>query len=139
MEPARDFPLPDDSEYPSGPWTGYWVAAGCRFRQDLVLRFSDRVMRGEGIDTIGRFVVEGSYDPESREVRWRKAYVGHHAVEYCGYREGRGIWGTWDCTGRKGGFHIWPREDLQGDSRLTADEIDLAKLLEDIVPGIIYG
>jgi hypothetical protein len=139
MEPARDLPYADDFEFPSGPWTGYWIAVGCRFRQDLALRFAGGVMAGEGIDTIGRFVVEGRYDVESREVHWQKTYVGHHSVEYRGYREGRGIWGTWECAGRRGGFQIWPREQDPSRQRLTAEEIDLRKMLEEILPGIVYG
>lgn len=139
MEPAREVPLAGDPDFPSGPWTGYWIEGGCRFRQDLGLVFTDGVVRGEGIDTVGRFAIQGHYDRELREARWTKAYFGAYTVEYVGYREGKGIWGTWDCQGHKGGFHIWPREDEEVRRRLEDEEIDLEKLLEGIVPGIVYG
>jgi hypothetical protein len=139
MESGSYNPADADPQFPSGPWTGYWVAVGCRFRQDLVLEFRRGVMRGGGIDTIGRFEVDGRYDVESKEVGWEKHYVGHYAVQYRGYREGNGIWGTWECAGRKGGFHIWPREDQKDRTVQTQDEIDLEKVLQEILPGIVYG
>lgn len=139
MEPARDVPLSDDPEFPSGPWTGYWIEGGCRFRQDLVLSFVQGRMSGDGIDRIGRFSIRGSYDPESREVQWTKQYFGAHSVDYRGYREGRGIWGTWDCRGHRGGFHIWPREDEEVQRKRESEEAELRRMLEEIVPGIVYG
>ena len=140
MEPQCEPPTSGDPEFPSGPWTGYWVAGGCRFRQDLDLKFAERRLRGGGIDAVGRFEIEGRYDPEAREVVWTKQYLGaHEAVEYRGFREGRGIWGTWDSAGRKGGFQIWPREEPGRERRPSREEIELMRALEEIVPGIVYG
>jgi len=81
---------------------------------DLRLTFANGKMNGEGNDDVGRFLIKGRYDAASRECYWTKTYVGAHDVFYRGFREGKGIWGTWEINilGH-GGFHIWPR--LAGD------------------------
>jgi hypothetical protein len=75
---------------------------------DLILEFNGGKMTGEGADGIGLFVISGTYSEESGECAWVKQYVGRHAVDYQGYREGKGIWGNWVVGAGKGGFHIWP-------------------------------
>ena len=75
---------------------------------DLVLEFKDGVMTGEGADGIGFFVISGNYSAQSGECSWVKQYVGRHAVDYEGFREGKGIWGNWTLDLGRGGFHIWP-------------------------------
>ena len=75
---------------------------------DLELTFSAGQIVGSGWDDIGSFGIRGSYDERSRECRWVKHYPGRHSVEYRGFREGKGIWGTWSVGPGKGGFHIWP-------------------------------
>ena len=45
-------------------------------------------------------------------------YIGAHTVFYRGFREGKGIWGTWEIEILShGGFHIWPRAAGEGDAR----------------------
>ena len=75
---------------------------------DLVLEFKNGVMTGEGADGIGLFVISGNYSAQSGECVWVKQYVARHAVEYKGFREGKGIWGNWRLINATGGFHIWP-------------------------------
>jgi hypothetical protein len=75
---------------------------------DLVLEFKKGKMTGDGADGIGLFVISGHYSTQSGECFWDKQYVGRHAVDYKGYREGKGIWGNWTVGSAKGGFHIWP-------------------------------
>ena len=75
---------------------------------DLVLEFKNGNMTGEGADGIGFFVISGNYSEQTGECSWVKQYVGRHAVEYKGFREGKGIWGNWVVGFGKGGFHIWP-------------------------------
>ena len=85
---------------------------------DLQLTFAKGAMSGEGMDDIGRFVIKGRYDTASRECYWTKTYVGAHDVFYRGFREGKGIWGTWEITIHEhGGFHIWPRPAGEGPER----------------------
>jgi len=101
-----------EPEYPSGPWIGYYLyqATGARHRQELTLHFGGGAMTGEGLDDVGLFVISGRYDAANRELWWTKRYRGSHDVSYRGFREGRGIWGTWEIRGfSHGGFRIWPK------------------------------
>ncbi len=77
---------------------------------ELGLTFAQGSIKGDGDDDVGRFLITGRYDEASRECHWTKRYLGAHDVYYRGFREGKGIWGTWEIgvVGR-GGFHIWPR------------------------------
>lgn len=77
---------------------------------DLDLTFANGQMAGDGNDDIGRFRIKGRYDETARECWWTKTYVGAHDVFYRGFRENKGIWGTWDIgQANHGGFHIWPK------------------------------
>jgi len=85
----------------------------------LHLAFANGVMSGDGNDDVGRFLIKGRYDSQSAECHWTKSYVGAHDVFYRGFREGKGIWGTWEIgILNHGGFHIWPRQ--AGDTETTA-------------------
>ena len=98
-------------QFPSGPWTGYfnYDAGGQRFRTDMIIAFAHQRITGEGGDLIGPFIIDGHYDDAAGECGWRKSYVGAHDVFYSGFREGKGIWGTWTIPGSvHGGFQIWP-------------------------------
>src|SRR6266436_1699953 len=77
---------------------------------DLDLTFANGSMSGTGSDNVGPFSIKGRYDPANQECHWTKSYLGAHDVFYRGFREGKGIWGTWEITVQShGGFHIWPR------------------------------
>ena len=78
---------------------------------DLGLELRNGIISGEGADGIGLFAIDGRYYPKEGECSWIKTYVGRHSVEYTGYREQKGIWGTWTLGKTKGGFHIWPIGD----------------------------
>ena len=44
---------------------------------------------------------------------------------YRGFREGKGIWGTWEITIRDhGGFHIWPRQAGEGEARAESASVE---------------
>jgi hypothetical protein len=114
-----------DTPFPSGPWTGFlnYCAGGRRYRVDLLLSFEQGTISGEGTDRVGPSLVSGRYDVESCECWWIKTYIGAHHVTYRGYREGKGMWGTWEIgTGWRGGFHIWPLGDEPEDELHAAIE-----------------
>lgn len=101
--PARE------TDFPSSPWTGFFQVSGRRIPEDLELVFDGGVIRGSGWDRNGDFVVKGCYDLDSREVRWTKKYASGRRAFYRGFREGRGIWGTWRLDAeRQSGFFVWP-------------------------------
>jgi hypothetical protein len=109
-----------ETDFPSGPWTGFYQRTGRRHAQDLELSFEGGVIRGAGWDNVGEFVIKGSYYLESREVRWTKKYADGTSVYYRGFREGKGIWGTWRIPGGDhSGFHVWPLDDDGGRRKRT--------------------
>ena len=112
-----------DTLFPSGPWTGFYnYRPGDRHRMDLHLSFTNGNMTGDGNDDIGRFLIKGRYDAANRECHWTKTYVGRHDVFYRGFREGKGIWGTWEIQQfSRGGFHIWPRAAGEGEARSESE------------------
>jgi hypothetical protein len=115
----------DDDLFPSGPWTGFYNYTGPedRHRMDLHLTFANGAMTGDGSDDIGGFVIRGRYETVSRECWWTKTYPGSHDVAYHGFRDGNGIWGTWEIPPwSKGGFHIWPRHLGNGESEALVEE-----------------
>jgi len=112
----------DDALFPSGEWLGFYVQSGCRWRQELALAFADGGLHGSGGDGIGAFAIRGRYDRSSLEVVWQKHYLGAHTVDYRGFREGKGIWGTWELAGQRGGFQIWPRRAAAATTAGTAQD-----------------
>ena len=96
--------------FPSGDWYGFYTYhqhAG-RHPMDIRFTFENGRISASGGDPIGEFVLTGDYCEKSRECHWIKRYLGAHAVSYQGFREGKGIWGTWELRESKGGFHVWP-------------------------------
>jgi hypothetical protein len=110
---------------------------------DLQLTFSNGAMSGDGADDVGRFLVKGCYDAASRECYWTKSYLGAHDVFYRGFREGKGIWGTWEITIQyHGGFHIWPRQAGEGEARAETAAVEEpvdAIATQQLVPGAVDG
>jgi hypothetical protein len=120
-----------EDDFSSGPWTGFYIYSNNRReRMDLALTFKEGLVTGSGSDPVGFFTIRGRYDAETNEARWTKTYPGRHDVAYRGYRDARGIWGTWEIRTRfglstRGGFHIWP-EAQEGSATAHAEaEIDL--------------
>lgn len=101
---------------------------------DLILEFKDGRITGEGSDGIGLFVIAGHYSESSLECSWVKSYVGKHSVHYTGYREGKGIWGTWTLEVISGGFHIWPLGQ-QSPSEALAEALTIEEEIKISQPG----
>ena len=108
-----------DQLFPSGPWTGFYnYEPADKHHMDLDLTFSNGRITGDGLDDVGHFLLVGRYDEVERECHWTKTYPGSHDVHYRGFREGKGIWGTWEIGAGlwgHGGFHIWPKGLGEGD------------------------
>jgi hypothetical protein len=83
--------------YPSGVWRGYWEQAGWGRQPmgELVLRFVDGQIFGDGTDVIGPFSFSGEYDERGR-IRMTKQYHRRHRVFYEGTYDGEGtLYGRW--------------------------------------------
>ena len=121
---------------PSGSWTGYYVYAWARYsrhRMDLDLHFKAARILGAGSDDIGPFSIRGWLEADSERLGWVKAYATHD-VSYSGFRDARGIWGTWEIPpGMAGGFRIWPKGLGSDESIETAEEIP-EELLAGVTP-----
>jgi hypothetical protein len=124
-------------EFPSGPWIGFYTYSGNRdrHRMDLGLEFGNGTITGEGNDDLGAFVIRGRFYAATRECHWTKTYVGGHDVYYKGFREGRGIWGTWEIRdATSGGFKIWPLASGSGDDEAeTEEEVEPMKVVGALV------
>ena len=103
---------------------------------DLALSFANQMVTGSGHDDVGAFVISGRYDAQTKECDWTKTYVGAHTVYYRGFREGKGIWGTWELPDSKGGFHIWPRRQGEDNEESISESED--QPLED-ARGTVVG
>jgi hypothetical protein len=98
-------------ELRSGVWAGDYEQAGGRYSQQLTLEFADGLIRGDGVDGLGAFTVDGEYRVDDGDVRlgWIKTYDGAHSVLYLGtLREGPTIRGRWSLQGFDGGFSLAP-------------------------------
>lgn len=84
----------------SGRWTGTYTQFGHHYPQALTLEFADGIMRGDGVDGVGNFVVDGEYrvDADGTRVGWVKTYEGSHSVLYVGTLEGGRIVGAWSLS-----------------------------------------
>ncbi len=95
---------------------------------DLLLNFQQGRIQGEASDRVGPSIVSGRYNVSACECWWIKTYISAHHVTYRGFREGKGIWGTWEiATAWRGGFHIWP---LGEEPEEALAQIEEEKLLE---------
>lgn len=89
---------------------------------DLHLQFANGNMSGDGNDDVGRFAIKGQYDEASSECTFHKSYIGAHTVFYRGFREGKGIWGTWEIGNfARGGFHIWPKRAGESETDVESE------------------
>jgi hypothetical protein len=122
-----------EAQFPSGLWTGFYnYVPGDRHSMQLRLEFSAGAMHGDGVDDIGSFAIRGRYDTSSLECSWTKTYPGSHDVSYRGFREGKGIWGTWEIgLFARGGFHIWPKETGESE-RETATQNEPVEAVANI-------
>src|SRR4051794_35884601 len=114
-----------DELFPSGEWTGFYnYIPPEKYRMDMALEFSKGNVSGQGCDNIAPFLIRGRYDAATKECYFTKSYVGAHSVYYKGFREGKGIWGTWEIGPfASGGFQIWPRKLGTGHGEKLEEEL----------------
>jgi hypothetical protein len=118
-------PTPEaDPRFPSGKWVGFFLDRRLpgKHQMEMVLSFSAGKLTGTGRDRVGPFTFDGTYDVADGKCAWLKQYVGAHAINYRGFNEGKGIWGTWEYYSVvTGGFHIWP-EGMADPTQPTLEE-----------------
>ncbi len=102
---------------PSGLWTGHYEQFARNYPQQATLEFADGIIRGDGVDGIGVFSIEGEYRVEESAVRmgWIKTYEGAHSVLYLGVLRWDVIEGSWELPGYRGSFALSPaRRTMEG-------------------------
>jgi hypothetical protein len=130
--------LETDSRFPSGKWVGFFVDKRLpgKHQMEMTLTFAAGRLTGTGRDRVGIFNFDGNYDVTDGKCEWIKQYVNAHAINYSGFNEGKGIWGTWKIVWQglayTGGFHIWP-EGMSDPTQPTLDE-EADVPLEEIAP-----
>lgn len=96
---------------------------------ELNLTFQQGAITGEGRDRVGEFLIRGKYAVADGRCHWCKRYIGAHDIDYDGFNEGKGIWGTWELLSvfeqARGGFHIWPEGMADPTGSHLAAEADL--------------
>jgi hypothetical protein len=108
----------------SGKWCGFYVYEFPRLderrhRMDMGLEIRSGKIYGEGVDDVGRYTIDGTYDEETLDFSWRKAYLGRHVVFYQGGWAQGSIVGRWEIrfawVRSTGGFRIWPEGSAPED------------------------
>jgi hypothetical protein len=89
---------------------------------------ADGKIRGEGVDDVASFLIDGSFDRVTSEANWIKAYVGMHRVQYSGIYSRRAICGDWTLMHLTGGFWIWP--DVVPQSEKITEQTELEEPVE---------
>jgi len=121
----------------SGPWAGLSMQEGFRIGEKIMLRIYERYIRGDGEDSDGVFIVDGSYDPITNDVRLVRRYircnregsaVGYPFV-YEGKWDGMMVSGKWHMStypNEGDAFEMWPEseEDLK-ELQIKIEEIGL--------------
>jgi hypothetical protein len=74
----------------------------------MTIELADGLVRGDGVDGLGTFTLDGEYRVDGGAVRmgWIKTYDGAHSVLYLGTIERGVIVGTWNVRGYRGGFAL---------------------------------
>jgi hypothetical protein len=133
MSAANQIEPESDPRFPSGRWSGFFLQKELpgKHMMELLLSFSQGILKGEGRDRVGQFIMTGRYTLGDGKCHWTKSYIGRHDVFYQGFNEGKGIWGTWEIPaspgdrGYRGGFNIWP----EGMADPTNSELKAAQEL----------
>lgn len=114
-------PSEQHPHFPSGDWEGFYNdprGGGKKGDMTMTLEFSGGRITGAGSDPVGAYTWTGSYDAIAGTCSLKKTYPGRHSVQYKGYADENGIWGSWNIWFilARGDFHIWPKMKGVGES-----------------------
>ena len=111
--------------FPSGDWEGVYLyengPGAERHPMSFELNFREGKITGSGGDDVGPFSWEGSYDVLSMAVKMLKSYPAHQVL-YTGMADSSGIYGTWQLSFARGGFHIWPKTNEREEQAVAVGE-----------------
>lgn len=127
---SSDAAAEPDPRFPSGKWVGFYLDRRMpgRHQMEMVITFANGRMTATGRDRVGTFTFDGQYDVVDGKCEWVKQYVNAHGIDYRGFNEGKGIWGTWTLNfmglSWTGGFHIWPEGMTDPTQPVLEEEAD---------------
>lgn len=112
--------------FPSGAWEGFYLyqsgPSANRHSMSFHLNFQEGKVTGSGADDVGPFSWEGTYNEGSMLVTLIKSYPSHQVL-YEGMADTNGIYGTWQLSFVRGGFHIWPKKNKQKNEEEAIKEV----------------
>lgn len=123
---------------PNGEWEGFYIYSSKKgeHKMNCFFLFEDGKIKGYGSDDIGNFEWDGYYD-EELNINMIKMY-SRHTVNYKGYADENGIWGTWIILRlSKGGFHIWPKKNIKNKLRFERKQNFIADISAIINENIV--
>lgn len=115
----------EEKEYfQSGRWVGFFAEGNQRghgVSMELRLRFREGQVEGRGVDAIGEFRIQGTYETADGTCKMTKTYDGGWDVCYTGRLGDQGVvrgqWTLSELMGdRSGRFQIWPEGSLAEDA-----------------------
>lgn len=116
-----------DPRFPTGVWRGVWFQDDTAGRMGLWLKCTDGYIVGDGMDPVGPFEMNGTYDPDTGQVVLVKHYHDAHTLDYRGTAQPDGhLRGRWSkSSGNAAGpWDIWPVLDDDDDYELISLAID---------------
>ncbi len=100
----------------SGVWSGHYVERERAFPQRMTIELADGLVRGDGVDDLGTFTLDGEYrvDGASARLGWVKTYDGAHSVLYLGELRDEVITGSWSIGSARGTFRLEAERRAEG-------------------------
>lgn len=99
---------------------------------NIRLQFENGVMRGEGVDYVGTWHLDGTYALEDGSCSWTKRYLEQHEVVYEGRITDVGIQGQWSIHGMiSNQFHIWPASMTHVQQGYLAEDDPIGSPISD--------
>lgn len=113
-----------DTDFPPGPWRGFWTRADDSFRHLMVLQVIQAGPRfvAEGEDSEGRFTLGGELGPRGESRSWAKSHPDGRPLRFeaTPVGESTGIVGRWFRDEESGEFALWPGTSEQHPPALLA-------------------
>lgn len=93
---------------PVGTYTGTWYQGGSQGPFSLKVTDSKGMeFNGEGDDSVGKFEITGQYNAVTKEISFKKQYIGKHALLYKGKGPLGDLEGTWEQEGNTANNGEW--------------------------------
>jgi hypothetical protein len=121
--------MPEPLQFTSGKWVGFYRESHRRdpgWMQLYLVCDESGSIRGEGVDYVGPWTLQGQFDGDTGRCFWVKQYVRQHSVAYDGQLNADGIVGDWRIKPfLHDTFHIWPESQTHLTERFLHAPVPL--------------